>query len=161
MLPEERKGLVQKAVRTYCTMVFRIAYQKLKNVHDAEDVMQDVGVALMKGNPPFEDEEHLKAWIIRVTLNKCGNLRKSFWKSRKEPIDDYLELQAPETREALEELFELPEKYRTVLYLYYFEGYSIGEIAEILGKNKNTVGSNLRRARLMLKEKITQGGKDG
>jgi RNA polymerase sigma-70 factor (ECF subfamily) len=153
-----RAEQIESAIKNYSNMIFRIAYSNLKNYHDAEDVMQEVAVALVLGDPPIDDEKHLKNWIVTVTLNKCRDVFRRPWRGREEPIDDYLSLQAPETRRVMEELWQLPKNYRNIILLYYYEGYTIREIAAILGKNENTVGSGLRRARKKLKN-IIEGGK--
>ncbi len=150
--------LIKETIRQYSTLVFRIAYQNLRNFHDAEDIMQDVGVSIITGNPPLDEPEHLKCWIITVTLNKCKNMKKASWRTKNEPIDDYLSLQAPETQEVMEEIWQLPENYRNIIYLYYYEAFTIAEIAQILGKSQNTVGSGLQRARKMLKKILIKGG---
>lgn len=155
---EKRLELVKNTVRQYSALIFRIAYQNLRNYHDAEDIMQEVGLYLLTGNPPLDNSEHLKCWIIKVTLNKCKDMRKAAWRTRTEPIDDYLNLQAPETREVMEELRQLPENYRNIIYLYYYEAFTIAEIAAILGKSPNTVGSWLQRARKKLKKLLKEGG---
>ena len=155
---DNRLELIQHTIRQYSTLIFRIAYQNLRNYHDAEDIMQEVGLYLLTGNPPLDDPDHLKCWIIKVTINKCKDMRKAAWRTRTEPIDDYLGLQAPETREVMEEIWSLPENYRNIIYLYYYEAFTIAEIAQILGKSPNTVGSGLRRARKKLKHLLIKGG---
>ncbi len=154
----KRFQLVKNTVEQYSTLIFRIAYQNLRNYHDAEDIMQEVGLYMLTGNPPLDNPEHLKYWIITVTIHKCKDMKKSAWRTRTEPIDDYLSLQAPETREVMEELWQLPENYRNIIYLYYYESFTIAEIAQILGKSQNTVGSSLRRARKKLEKILIEGG---
>ena len=153
-----RAELIEAAIKNYSNLIFRIAYSNLKNYHDAEDVMQEVAVALVRGNPPLDDENHLKNWIATVALNKCRDLLRRPWRGREEPLDDYLLVQSPDAREVMEELWQLPEQYRNIILLYYYEGFTIREIASLLGKNENTVGSRLRRARKKLKT-IIEGGK--
>lgn len=154
-----RAELIEATIKRYANLIFRLAYTNLKNHHDAEDVLQDVSVALVRGNPPFEDEKHLKNWIVTATLNRCRDIYRSAWRNRTEPLEDYLALQAPETQSVMEELWQLPENYRNIIYLYYYEGFTIPEIAEILGKSPNTIGSGLQRARKKLKKILTEGGK--
>ena len=143
--------------RKYADMIYRVALHRLNSPEDAEDVLQEVCLALMTKNPP-EEEEHLKRWLIRVTLNKCSNLRRSFWRRKRESLDDYTHLEAAPAPTLPPELFELPENYRTVIYLYYFEDYTVPEIAAILKKNENTVKSSLQRARKRLKKLLTEEG---
>ena len=141
----------EEIIRRYADMIYRAAYQYLQNKADAEDIFGEVCLAVMTKSPPDDSEEHLRKWLVTVTLNKCRNLRRSFWKTRVEPIDEHTELASPETREVMEELRRLPENYRSVIYLYYYERYTIAEIGEILGKSPNTVSTWLRRAREKLK----------
>ncbi|WP_405354415.1 RNA polymerase sigma factor [Ruminococcus sp.] len=149
---------IEKVIMRYADMIFRIAYQNLKSRADAEDIFQEVCVALLTKDAPLDDEKHLKHWIIRVTINKCNNFHKSFWRNKVEPIDQYTELIQPETKSVMEELWQLPKNYRNVIYLYYYEEYSIAEIARILGKNQNTVSSQLQRARAKLGKILSEGG---
>ena len=153
-----RAELIEQTVRKYADMIFRLAYQNLKNYSDAEDILQEVSVALITKNAPLGDPEHLRSWIVRVTLNKCKDFHKAFWRRNTEPIDDHLELIAPEQQEVLEELFSLPDNYRLIIYLYYYEAFTISEIADLLGKSPNTVSSSLQRARKKLKKLLTEGG---
>lgn len=146
--------------RQYADMIYRIAMHNLENSADAEDILQDVCMALMTGKPP-QDEEHLKRWLIRVTINKCKNLKRSFWRRNRESLSDYTHLESPPVPCLPEEIFELPDSYRNIIYLYYFEDYTIPEIAQILGKNENTVKSSLQRARKKLKKLLTEEESDG
>jgi len=148
---------IQSAVEAYLDMVFRIAYQNTANYSDAEDVTQEVFIKLMKERR-FISEEHMKAWLIRVTINLCKDLKKSFWHRRTESLPN--EWQPAEGPQAsfMDELRRLPKNYRNVLYLYYFEGYTVPEIAKILGNKENTVSSWMTRARKKLKTLIMDGG---
>ena len=143
--------------RQYSDMIYRIALHNLKNGADAEDVMQDVCIELLTKCPDQIDPEHLKAWLIRVTINKCNSLHRLAWRKRHEPLEDYAHLTAPEHREVMEEIWQLPKDYRNIIYLYYYESYTIAEISGILGKNPNTVSSYLQRARKKLKDILTEG----
>ena len=137
-------------VNTYGDMLYRVAYQYTRNRSEAEDVTQDVFVAMLK-KLPFKSEDHLKAWLIRVAINKSINYLKS---SRKKvlSLDENIDV-ATEHRDRaeIEELQELPEFDRNVIYLYYYEGYSIKEIAKITGKSANSINIRLFRAREKLK----------
>ena len=143
--------------RKYADMIYRVALHRLANPADAEDILQEVCLALMTKDPPA-DEEHLKRWLVRVTLNKCSNLRRSFWRRKRESLDDYAHLEAAPEPTLPPELWELDEYDRTVIYLYYFEDYTVPEIAELLGKNVNAVKSRLQRARKRLKKLLTEEG---
>jgi len=147
----------EKVIRQYADMIYRIALHNLKNTSDAEDIFQDVCLTLMTKNAPLFDDVHIKNWLIRVTINKCKNFRKSHWQSKTEALDSSRE--NPETTPNLisELVYSLPQKYRNIIYLYYYEEYTVAEIAEILGENKNTVNSKLQRARKKLKEILEEG----
>ncbi len=150
--------LIEKTIRQYADMIIRIAYQNTKSYSDAEDILQEVSVALVTSKAPLGDDTHLKHWLIRVTVNKCHDLHKSYWRRNVEPIDDHPNLVSPEHEEVLEEVFRLPENYRNTIYLYYYENFSIAEIAETLDRSPNTISTWLRRGRKKLKEFLVEGG---
>jgi len=156
-LTAEHKQIIEKIIRDYADTIYRIAYQYMGNFSDAQDILQDVSLALVTASPPIADEKHLRYWICRVTINKCKNLYKHKkiyeWQELKEDSAVY----ESEDQFVREELFKLPPKYRTVLYLYYYEEYSIKEISRILGTNENTVGSRLRRGREKLRSLLSEG----
>ena len=111
----------------------------------------------------FESPEHEKAWLIRVTINACKDLVKSFFRSCTVPLEELLDQPAPlseEHKEVLEAVLALPPKYRDAVYLHYYEGYTAAEIGKLLGKNTNTVYTLLTRAREQLR-KTLGGDRDG
>lgn len=129
----------------------------LKSYHDTEDIFQTVFLKYMLHTGGFQDREHEKAWIIRVTLNACRDFLRSFFRSRRVSLDEIAELPQPEKedyREVWEAVLSLPQKYRDVVYLHYYEDYTAPEIGALLRKNTNTVYTWLARAREMLKEKL-------
>ena len=135
------------AAERYMDTIFRVAYSYLRSKSDADDVTQDVLIQLYKTDTPFRDGEHLKRWLIRVTVNRCKNIFRSPW-HRMEDIADYesaLSFEAPECRE----LFD-------AVLLYYYEGYSQKEIAEMLAVPEETVRTRLFRARGKLKTSLTE-----
>lgn len=143
----------EAVVDAYSDMIFRIAYQNLFSVEDAQDVVQDVFLKLLKQKENcFHDEEHLKAWLIKVTINQCLDYKKSFFRKNTVALDNFEIPYEQEERQLLEELSRLPKEERNVLYLHYYEGYTIKEIAGILGKKQNTVNSKLTRGRNKLKQ---------
>lgn len=146
---------IEKTVELYADMILRIAVQNTQNRSDAEDIMQEVFLRLVKA-PNFRDESHRKAWLIRVTINLSKNLKKSFWHRHTEPLPEEIALTDTE-RGVMEELWSLPKSYRNTLYLYYYEGYTVPEIARLLGKGENTVSSWLTRARSKLKKLVLEG----
>ena len=139
-------------VEKYADMIYRIAYQKVLNRYDAEDIVQDVFVKLLSSKSYFRDEEHIKAWLIRVTINLCINYNKSLARQKTVSVEQ-LDIPFPQQETGVfEELYLLPEDERNILYLYYYEGYKIREIAKILRQKQNTINSKLTRARNKLKK---------
>jgi RNA polymerase sigma-70 factor (ECF subfamily) len=138
-------------------MVIRIAYQNLKNQADAEDVTQEVFIKLLK-QPAFNDDNHLKAWLIRITINQCKDLMKSDWFRKRQPLDENWQPHSEKQLGIISEIWKLPKNYRNVIYLYYYENYSVPEIARILGENENTISSRLTRARKKLKIILIEEG---
>lgn len=144
--------------------VFRLAYSNLQNKSDAEDVSQEVFLSLYTSNKTFETAEDEKAWLIRVTLNKCHDLRKSAWHRKRIPDYDFTMLTDREcdakgglietNHKLVDEVMKLPLNYRNVIHLYYYEGYSVAEIAIMMNKNKSTIQTWLWRARKKLKENL-------
>lgn len=135
----------------------------LKNYEDSEDIFQTVFLKYVLSSVSFESEEHEKAWFIRVTINACKDLLKNFFRSHTVSLDEIIEQPAllpPENREVMEAVLSLPEKYRDVIYLHYYEEYTAPQISRILGKNVNTVYTLLNRSRQLLREKLG-GDSDG
>lgn len=149
-----------RAIEQYADTVRRICAVHLKNDSDTEDVFQTVFLNYVLHSAPFASPEHEKAWIIRVTLNACKDLLKSFFHTKVVPLENWnavLPAPEPEQREVLEAVLALPTKYKDVVYLHYYEGYSAPEIAQILHKNVNTIYTRLTRARHLLKESLKGG----
>lgn len=152
---------VNRAMEKYSDTVYRICLLHLKNHADAEDIFQNVFLKYVTYSKDFESEEHEKAWIIRVTVNACKDLKKSFFRSRVVSIEEIKNFQASQQEnysEVLEAVLSLPEKYKNPIYLYYYEQYSAVEIGKILGKNLNTIYTLLSRGKNILKDKL--GGDD-
>lgn len=146
---------VNRVIELYGDTVRRLCMIYLKNYADTEDIFQNVFLKYATSSVKFENDEHEKAWFIRVTINKCKDLLKSFFRNRTVSLDDIVE--KPEAmpsdyREVLEAVLSLPLKYRNVVYLHYYEGYSAPQISHILGKNVNTVYTLLTRSKKMLRE---------
>lgn len=152
---------VNRAVETYADMVRRICFYHLKNEADTEDVFQNVFLKYMLYDGVFQSSEHEKAWLLRVAINDCKDILKSFFRRNMVPLQAVKELEAdiPQNhQEVLEAVLSLPKRYKDVIYLHYFEGYTATEIGRILGKKENTVYSLLSRGRGMLKKEL---GGDG
>lgn len=152
---------VKRAVEQYADTVRRLCMIHLKNYADTEDIFQTVFLKYALSTAAFESQEHERAWLIRVTINACKDLLKSFFRSCTVSIEEVLEQPAApseEHREVLEAVLSLPVKYREVIYLHYYEGYTAPEIGRILKKNVNTVYSLMKRAREMLRDRL--GGEE-
>ena len=151
-------NIVANAYDKYAATLFRLCAVQLGNAADAEDVVQDVFVKYISVMPVFNDEEHEKAWFIRVAINRCHDKRRAGVFRTSVPLESITEL-AADTHDAavLEELFALPEKYRTPLVLHYVEGYSVKEIAGMMELTESTVKVRLHRARARLKVEIEEG----
>lgn len=151
---------LKQTIDRYADTVKRICVVYLKNSSDTEDIFQNVFLKYLRSSALFESEEHKKAFLIRVTINECKDLLKSFFRKNTINIDEITEMTAPsdfnENAYVREAVLKLPEKYKIVIYLHYFEGYSAVEIGKILSKNVNTVYTLMARGREMLKE--TLGG---
>lgn len=140
------------AVERYGPMVYRLALAQTHSAHDADDVFQEVFLRYVRRAPDFTEEEHRKAWLLRVTANCCKKLRGSFWNKHTVALSEAIPAQNEGEGELLALLDALPEKYRSVLHLYYCEGYATDEIAAILGRRAATVRSQLSRGRALLRD---------
>ena len=136
-------------------MIYRICFAYMKNVPDTEDVVQDTFCKLIAANLPFDSPEHEKAWLIRVASNLCKNKLRHWWRKR-ESLEAHgcLQAIAPDIDDTFGAVMALPGKYKTVVYLYYYEGYDTVEIGKILGKSPSTIRDLLAKARKVLREKI-------
>ena len=133
--------------------VYRICFMFMKNRHDAEDMVQNTFLKLMKDKTVFQSEEHEKAWLIRTAANLCRDHFRYWW-SKTTGLKEVTETDAVQSRatdDILEKVMALPPKYKTAIYLYYYEGYSTVEIAEILKKDPSTVRGYLHKGRKILK----------
>ena len=152
---------VNRAVEQYADMILRLCTVSLKNVQDAEDVLQTVFLKYALSREVFQSAEHEKAWLIRVASNQCKDVLKSFFRRHTVSLEEAeLPWAEPEKLEVLEAVRALPKAYRDVVYLHYYEGYTAPEIAGILRKNPNTIYTHLFRAKAMLKEALG-GDEDG
>lgn len=150
-----------RAMDQHADTVRRLCLIHLKNEADTEDIFQTVFLKYVLSSVTFQTPEHEKAWLIRVTINACKDLLKSFFRSRTVSLEEVVERAAPvsdERRDVLEAVLQLPEQYRDVIYLHYYEGYTAAQIGDLLHKNVNTIYTWLTRARKLLRE--TLGGDD-
>ena len=148
---------VNSAIQRYSDTIRRICMLHLKNYADTEDIFQTVFLKYVLSSASFENREHEKAWFIRVTINACKDLLKSFFRSKTVPLDENMELPAEidsDDKEVLEAVLSLPKKYKDAVYLHYYEGYTAPQISRILGKKINTVYTLLTRSKQILREKL-------
>lgn len=145
-----------RLINTYADMILRISFMYLKQTCDAEDICQDIFLKLLSGEYTFDSPAHEKSWIIRTTINACkDHLRTAFWK-RSQTIDAILEIPAPNAPESelLDLVMCLPRNYRICIYLHYYEGYQVKEIAAMYGKTENAISTYLRRGRQKLRQML-------
>lgn len=149
-----------QAVDRYADMVRRICLVHLKNAADTEDIFQNVFLKYLQHDEPFADAEHEKAWMIRVTLNACKDHLRFLTRHRTTPLEAIAQcaVTEPRHRDVLQAVLSLPEKYRDVIYLHYYDGYTAQKIGQMLHKKENTVYSLLSRGRDLLKPML--GGDD-
>ena len=137
--------------------------KRLAYASDAEDVVQDTFLQYYMTHINFDNEQHIRAWLLRVAINKAKNIQSSFWHRNGMPLDDFIEtlsFETPETKELFEEVMKLPEKYRVVVHLFYYEDYSIKEIAKILRTTESNIKVRLSRGRVKLKDALKEDWED-
>lgn len=143
----------------YIDVVYRVSLSYCKNKSDAEDVVQNTFIKLLKTDTEFVDDEHIRNWLVKVAVNECKNISKSFWYRNITSFDELEkepEYTQSDEKELFEEVMKLPKKYSVVLHLYYYEGYSVKEIAQILEISESNVQTRLMRARNKLKENLQE-----
>ena len=139
----------------YRDNLFAAAFSVCKNPYDAEDIVQETFLQYHTADKQFESEQHIRAWLLRVAINRAKNVNLSFWRRKSVPLEEYaqtLAFEAQEESELFHAVMALPEKYRVVIHLYYYEDCSTAEIAELLRLKVNTVRVRLHRGRELLKE---------
>lgn len=153
---------LEGAVRQYADMIYRIAVTITGNEADADDVFQETFLRLVKNQDKIQSEDHLKAWLIRVAGNCAKTAVMNPWNRKTQGLTGETEkpvLHEDERRSRLlMELHALPQKYSMVLYLFYYEEYSVKEIAKLLKKNENSIKTLLKRGRNLLKKSLEEGG---
>lgn len=155
---KDKAGLCA-AMDAHGDLVYRLALCRLGTKSDAEDVYQEVFLRLFRDETVFRDEEHLKAWLIRVTVNCCTDLHRSAWFRRSVPLEEWTASEQPVPEEYADlwnSVAALPEELRTVIYLHYVEGYNTDEIAGMVGCRPTTVRTRLHRARNRLKLELEE-----
>ena len=150
-----------RLVEQYSPAVYRLAYARTGSREDAEDITQETFLRLVRAAPVFRDGEHCKAWLLRVAINRAKDISRSFWRKNKIALDDYINeipFESREEYELFETVMKLPEKYRNVIHLYYYEDLSIKEIAEILRITEGNVKMRLSRGRSFLRDVFKEEG---
>ena len=149
-MDEER---AEYLVERYADLLVRIGYTWLGDLDDAKDICQTVLIKLLEDPRQFPDRGQERAWAVRLAINECKNWRRSAWLRHRAPLDQGLALAAepPEEGGLLEQVQALPEKYRQVIFLRYYEGYEVREIAALLGRSPALVSTWLKRAKEKLK----------
>ncbi|MDR2533075.1 MAG: sigma-70 family RNA polymerase sigma factor [Oscillospiraceae bacterium] len=170
------KDSFEEVLRAYSDMVYRLAFSRVKNSFDANDVTQEVFLKYIRAEKNYNDEEHRKAWLIKTTVNTSKTLVLSSWNRRRSSVEftdealsgnamlavDDKNLKNIETKSVvLSAVMDLPKKYRTVIHLFYYEDMSLTDISETTGQTLNTIKSQLHRARNLLKEKLGEFGDMG
>ncbi len=153
------KQTVQELVALYQNNLFAAAFNVCKNAQDAEDIVQDTFIQYYTMKKEFDNEQHIRAWLLRVAINKAKNANHTFWRRNKLSLDDYMEtltFETPQSENLFETVMQLPEKYRIVIHLYYYEDYSVREIADILRISESNVKVRLSRGRSLLKEVLKE-----
>ncbi|WP_026885978.1 RNA polymerase sigma factor [Clostridium beijerinckii] len=148
--------IISQDLDHYGDMLLRLAYSYMKNIYDAEDAVQDVFVQLLKNIEIFESEDHKKHWFICVTRNICKNKLKSVWFKKHVELIDMPYYDEYKDNNVLNQVMKLPLKYREIVHLYYYEGYTTVEISNIVNRKEATVRSLLSRGRNMLKKELKE-----
>lgn len=154
---------VQELFEKYQNNLYAVAFNICKNAENAKDIVQETFIQYYSLRKEFDNEQHIRAWLIRVAINKAKNINRSFWRKNKRPLEDYMEsltFETPESEELFETVMALPEKFRIVIHLFYYEDYAIREIADILKISESNVKVRLSRGRSLLKEKLQEEWED-
>ncbi len=147
----------------YRDNLFAVAFNVCKNAADADDVVQETFIQYHTSEKEFDSEQHIKAWLIRTAINRAINITRSFWRRRSMPLEDYaqtLVFETPEAGNLFEVVMKLPEKYRVAIHLFYYEDYSVREIAGILKVTEGNVKVRLTRGRKLLKKTLKEEWSD-
>lgn len=154
---------VQELIAKYKNNIYAVAFNICKNADDAEDVVQDTFLQYYSSKKTFETEQHIRAWLLRVAINKAKNMATSFWHRNRTSLEDYIEtlvFKTPESKGLFENVMNLPDKYRITIHLFYYEDYTIKEIADILKISESNVKVRLSRGRALLKDTLKEECED-
>ena len=153
------KPPLKMLIEKYRNNLYTAAFNVCKNAQDAEDVVQDTFLQYWSQKKEFETEQHIRAWLIRIVINKAKNTTLAFWRRNRRSLEDYIEtltFENPESENLFEEVLKLPDKYRIVIHLFYYEDYSVREIADILKLSESNVKTRLSRGRSLLKTALRE-----
>ena len=161
------KLILEQALNKYQNNVYKAAFYICGNPEDAEDIAQEVFLAYYNTGTDFASEEHIRLWLVKVAVNKARNLKKSFWTKRRidilhftEWLEAHTQEQAveydDESIELIKAVMSLPEKCRIAVHLFYYEDYSVKQIAGVMGVKENTVKAHLHRGRTLLKSMLKE-----
>lgn len=147
----------KRLTNLYIDMVYRVALNGCKNKYDADDIVQETFLKLLKCKKQFESDEHVRNWLLRVAVNECNSMWNSSWHKKvvlKDEQDEKMVFETQEQSDLYELVMQMSPKYRQVIYLYYFEEFSVREVASILKISETAVQTRLQRARNKLKEQL-------
>ena len=153
------KPSVKELFEKYRNNLYAAAFNICGNAADAEDVVQDTFIQYYLLKKEFDNEQHIRAWLIRVAINKAKNVNHTFWRKNKVPLEEYMEtlaFETPKSQNLFETVMKLPEKYRTAIHLFYYEDYGVKEIAGTLRTSGSNVKTRLSRGRKLLKESLQE-----
>ena len=154
---------VEVLIEAYQTNLYAAAFSICKNPEDAKDAVQDTFIKYHLTKKEFQDEQHIRSWLLRVAVNRAKDINRSFWRRNKVSLEEYmetLEFETPEDNQLFDTVMHLPEKYRIVIHLFYYEDMEVHEIAKVLSLSESNVKVRLSRGRRMLKEKLKDGWLD-
>lgn len=157
------KPPVEMLVESYRSNLYAASFSVTKNAQDAEDVVQDTFIQYLSQKKEFESEQHIRAWLLRVAINKAKNKNNTFFRKNTLPLEDYIEtlsFESEESSELFETVLKLPEKYRIVIHLFYYEDYSVNEISDILKVTPSNVKARLSRGRMSLRNTLKEVWED-
>lgn len=152
----DKEGDFENTYEMYINDIYRLCFSFMKNQMDAEDAVQETFMRYYHQNHVFSTELHKKAWLIVTASNCCKDMLKHWWNRRKN-LDDYTEIvgnESSKTYDMMELILQLPEKYKTTIYLYYYEGYNSREIAGLLNKPESTIRTYLQKAKKKLRKEL-------
>lgn len=155
-----KEAYIKEIIEKYSDLVYRIALTRCETIENAEDIFQEVFIKFTEKMPKFYNEEHEKAWFIRVTINMTKNLKTSSWNKKVVTLEENMIFDTEEENDVFYAVCELPQNYKTAIYLLYYEGYKVSEIAKLMNAKEGTIKSWIFRAREMLRERLEGGFED-